>query len=194
MTDVHYHSLSLYNTVLWNMCGNPRSKLALLYIFILQQKNHVREVGKENAQLDLQRKRWKLGLLWEALMEGFLDQTGLGASGWMGMFYVVLLNLSIHRLYTYIYIIYIMCVCQYQKYKPRLRLCLMFIHNCTIILTSCSRMRSKGSRFTLGVWGLSRLCSPDFAQPCAPVRVRPIWPCLWRVLQKWSVLEVSKVA
>ena len=92
------------------MCGNPRSKLALLYIFILQQKNHVREVGKENAQLDLQRKRWKLGLLWEALMEGFLDQTGLGASGWMGMFYVVLLNLSIHRLYTYIYYIYNVCV------------------------------------------------------------------------------------
>ena len=66
-----------------------------------------------------------------------------------------------------------MCVCQYQKYKPRLRLCLMFIHNRTIILTSYSRMHSKGSRFTLGV-RLSRLCSPDFAQPFATVRVRPI--------------------
>ena len=50
-----------------------------------------------------------------------------------------------------------------------------------------SRMRSKGSRFTLGVWEL--LCSPDVAQPCATVRNRPqrfatvrvraIWPCLW---------------
>ena len=34
-----------------------------------------------------------------------------------------------------------------------------------------SRMRSKGSRFTLGVWGL-RLCSRDVAQPSATVRVR----------------------
>ena len=176
------------------MCGNPRSKLALLYIFILQQKNHVREVGKENAQLDLQRRRWKLGLLWEALMEGFLDQTRLGASGWMGMFYVVLLNLSIHRLYTYIIYIYMcVCVCVNIRNTNLDWGFVMFIHNCTIILTSCSRMRSKSSRFTLGVWGLSRLCSPDFAQPCATVRVRPIWPCLWRVLQKWSVLEVSKV-
>ena len=41
-----------------------------------------------------------------------------------------------------------------------------------------SRMHSKGSRFTLGVWGLScvrrtlRLCS----QPSATVRVRAVWP------------------
>ena len=41
-----------------------------------------------------------------------------------------------------------------------------------------SRMRSKGSRFTLGVWGL-RVCSLDVAQPSATVRVRTVWPCLW---------------
>ena len=34
-----------------------------------------------------------------------------------------------------------------------------------------SRMRSKGSRFTLGVWGL-RVCSLDVAQPSASVRNR----------------------
>jgi len=51
-----------------------------------------------------------------------------------------------------------------------------------------SRMRSKGSRFTLGVWGL-RVCSLDVAftpatvcnrpQPFAGDRVKAIWPCLW---------------
>ena len=41
-----------------------------------------------------------------------------------------------------------------------------------------SQMRSKGSRFTLGVWGL-RVCSLDVAEPFATVRVRAIWPCLW---------------
>ena len=53
-----------------------------------------------------------------------------------------------------------------------------------------SRMRSKGSHFTLGVWGL-RVCSIDVAflfvsvrnrpQPSATVRNRAIaiWPCLW---------------
>ena len=66
----------------------------------------------------------------------------------------------------------------------------------------CSRMRSKGSRFTLGVWGL-RVCSLDVAfvvatvrnrpQPFATVRVRTVWPCLWEVLQRWSFLEVSDV-
>ena len=35
-----------------------------------------------------------------------------------------------------------------------------------------SRMRSKGSRFTLGVWGL-RVCSLDVAEPSATVRNRP---------------------
>ena len=72
---------------------------------------------------------------------------------------------------------------------------------------------SKGSRFTLGVWGL-RVCSLDVAQPSATVRNRPqpsatvcnrsqpfatvraipVWPCLWQVLQKGSFLEVSNVA
>ena len=60
-----------------------------------------------------------------------------------------------------------------------------------------SRMRSKGSRFTLGVWGLgvegvfARPCvcgrnrSQPFAtirnhsQPFATVRAIPVWPCLW---------------
>ena len=35
-----------------------------------------------------------------------------------------------------------------------------------------SRMRSKGSRFTLGVWGL-RVCSLDVAFASATVRNRP---------------------
>ena len=35
-----------------------------------------------------------------------------------------------------------------------------------------SRMRSKGSRFTLGVWGL-RVCSLEVAFTCATVRNRP---------------------
>ena len=66
-----------------------------------------------------------------------------------------------------------------------------------------SRMRSKGSRFTLGVWGL-RVCSLDVAftiatvrnrsQPSATVRAIPVWPCLWEVLQRWSFLEVSDVS
>ena len=51
-----------------------------------------------------------------------------------------------------------------------------------------SRMRSQGSRFTLGVWGL-RVCSLDLAfmfatvrdrsQPSATIRASPEWPCLW---------------
>ena len=60
--------------------------------------------------------------------------------------------------------------------------------------TFYSRMRSKGSRFTLGVGGL-RVCSLDVAfmfatarnrsqpsatvQPFAGGRVKPVWPCLW---------------
>ena len=76
-----------------------------------------------------------------------------------------------------------------------------------------SRMRSKGSRFTLGVWGL-RVCSLDVAftvatvrnrsqpfatvrnrpQPSASVRAIPVWPCLWEVLQRLSFLEVSDVS
>ena len=66
-----------------------------------------------------------------------------------------------------------------------------------------SRMRSKGSRFTLGVWGL-RVCSLDVAfvvatvrnrsQPSATVRARSVWPCLWEGLQRWSFLEVADVS
>jgi len=45
-----------------------------------------------------------------------------------------------------------------------------------VLLIVFSRMHSKGSRFTLGVWGL-RVCSPDvaftFSQPFATVRNRP---------------------
>ena len=43
------------------------------------------------------------------------------------------------------------------------------------------------------------MCSLDVAfttatvrklpQPFADGRVSPVWPCLWRVLQKWSLLE-----
>ena len=40
------------------------------------------------------------------------------------------------------------------------------------LVAAFSRMRSKGSRFTLGVWGL-RVCSLDVAQPFATVRNRP---------------------
>ena len=66
-----------------------------------------------------------------------------------------------------------------------------------------SRMRSKGSRFTLGVWGL-RVCSLDVAsasatirnrsQPFATVRAIPVWPCLCEVLQRWSFLGVADVS
>ena len=66
-----------------------------------------------------------------------------------------------------------------------------------------SRMRSKGSRFTLGVWGL-RVCSLDVAfvvatvrnrsQPFATVRTIPVWPCLWEVLQRLSFLGFSDVS
>ena len=69
-------------------------------------------------------------------------------------------------------------------------------------------MRSKGSRFTLGVWGLrvwfARRCvrernrSQPFAtvrnrsQPFATVRANSVWPCLWEVLQRWFFLEVFR--
>ena len=57
-----------------------------------------------------------------------------------------------------------------------------------------SRTRSKGSRFTLGVWGWGcvrstrvYLCNRprpsatvrNHPQPFATVRVRAVWPCLW---------------
>ena len=72
----------------------------------------------------------------------------------------------------------------------------------SVLSSAFYRMRSKGSRFTLGVWGL-RVCSLDVAfvvatvrnrsQPFATVRAIPVWPCLWEVLQRWSFLEVSDV-
>ena len=61
-------------------------------------------------------------------------------------------------------------------------------------------MRSKGSRFTLEVEGVfARRCATvrnvrNRSQPSATVCVRAVWPCLWRVLQQWSLLEVSDVA
>ena len=63
------------------------------------------------------------------------------------------------------------------------------------------RMRSKGSRFTLGGLGgveavFAKRCATvrNCSQPFAGDRVRPVWQCLWRVLQKGSLLEVSSVA
>ena len=59
-----------------------------------------------------------------------------------------------------------------------------------------SRMRSKGSRFTLGVWGL-RVCSLDVAFASATVRNRsregPYGRAYGKFLQRWSFLEVSDV-
>ena len=60
------------------------------------------------------------------------------------------------------------------------------------VVRDFSRMRSKGSRFTLGVWGL-RVCSLDVAFASATVRANSVWPCLWEVLQRWFFLEVSDV-
>ena len=79
-------------------------------------------------------------------------------------------------------------------YNPRLRLCWLIMGFCTLWIgwrvgyfLLFSRMRSKGSRFTLGVWGL-RVCSLDVAfvvatvrnrsQPSAAVRNRP-QPFVW---------------
>ena len=49
-----------------------------------------------------------------------------------------------------------------------------------------SRMRSKGSRFTLGVWRSTLRLRPqpsatvrNHSQPSATVRVGAAWPCLW---------------
>ena len=73
----------------------------------------------------------------------------------------------------------------------------VFGHPCAQVMKTSvsdfSRMRSKGSRFTLGVWGL-RLCSLDVAFTIATVRAIPVWPCLWEVLQEGSFLEVSDVS
>ena len=62
-----------------------------------------------------------------------------------------------------------------------------------------SRMRSKGSRFTLGVLGVegvfARRCvrERNRPQPSATVRTNSVWPCLWEVLQRWFFLEVPDV-
>ena len=82
-------------------------------------------------------------------------------------------------------------------------ICSIYIYIYVCKYVYFSRMRSKGSRFTLGVWGL-RVCSLDVAftvatvrnrsQPFATVRAIPVWPCLWEVLQRWSFLEVSDVS
>ena len=57
-------------------------------------------------------------------------------------------------------------------------------------------MRSKGSRFTLGVW--VELCSPDVAQPSATVRNQPFGhkkpstsPRSWRAVTTVSAPEVG---
>ena len=57
-------------------------------------------------------------------------------------------------------------------------------------------MRSKGSRFTLGVWGL-RVCSLDGVKPFATVRNRSREACMavpMVISAKGSVLVVSDVA
>ena len=77
--------------------------------------------------------------------------------------------------------------------------CLGSLAGMISFLKTFSRMRSKGSRFTRGVWGL-RVCLLDArnrlqpsaavrnrSQPSATVHVRTVWPCLWWLLQKWSL-------
>ena len=64
-------------------------------------------------------------------------------------------------------------------------------------------MRSKGSRFTLGIWGL-RVCPLDVAPPFATLRnrsqpfttvcVRSLWPCLWGSAAKAVAFGGSNVA
>ena len=61
-------------------------------------------------------------------------------------------------------------------YGPRGFRCFNFKHH-AYIFPWFSRMRSKGSRFTLGVWGL-RVCSLDVAFTVATVRNRP-QPSVW---------------
>ena len=61
-------------------------------------------------------------------------------------------------------------------YGPRGFRCFNFKHH-AYIFPWFSRMRSKGSRFTLGVWGL-RVCSLDVAFTVATVRNRPCEDCM----------------
>ena len=82
-----------------------------------------------------------------------------------------------------------------QKQLPRDALTYTRLYTQKLLDTDCSRMRSKGSRFTLGVWGL-RVCSLDVAsasatvrnrsqpsatrpQPFATVRTNSVWPCIY---------------
>ena len=58
-----------------------------------------------------------------------------------------------------------------QKQLPRDALTYTRLYTQKLLDTDCSRMRSKGSRFTLGVWGL-RVCSLDVASASATVRNR----------------------
>ena len=61
-----------------------------------------------------------------------------------------------------------------QPHPPNGRRIYIYIYmdNYIYIYFFFSRMRSKGSRFTLGVWGL-RVCSLDVASASATVRNRP---------------------
>ena len=45
-----------------------------------------------------------------------------------------------------------------------------------------------------GGWGCVRSTSRNRSQPSATVHARPVWPCLWQVLQQWSLLQVSSIA
>ena len=75
----------------------------------------------------------------------YTQYDGIPMMGWMTIASIVCFE---HGTYIYIYI----CVC--------------------IVHMVFSRMRSKGSRLTLGVWGLT-VCSLDVAQPFPTVRNRP---------------------
>ena len=67
----------------------------------------------------------------------------------------------------------------WKRIGPRLKFCNLIYGKrwLTRVQYPYSRMRSKGSRFTLGVWGL-RLCSLDVAIVAATVRNRP-QPFAW---------------
>ena len=57
-----------------------------------------------------------------------------------------------------------------------------------------SRMRGPVSLWGFGGWVCVRLTLRNRSQPFTTIRVRSLCLCLWRVLQKWSFLEVSSVA
>ena len=64
----------------------------------------------------------------------------------------------------------------HYRHWLRIRMCLNLVSHAVSTISTTdsdySRMRSKGSRFTLRVWGLG-VCSLDVAQPSAIVRNRP---------------------